>query len=558
MDKTTRVSSADEEYIGKALALLSELDFHRSTFAGHWEEVAQLILPSQRNTFFRGTRNTPGEKKTQRQIDAQGQLALERYSAILDSLITPRNQIYHQLAASNPYVMKDRATQLWFEEANRLLFQWRYNAMSGFAGQNNQNWTGIGAFGSSFLFVDALDTQRGMRYKNVPVGQSYPIENHQGIVTGFMRVFRYTAAQAFSRPEWKGMIPDCILSALHKGSQQPFEFVHYVHERDEGYDPGRLDEKGKKFASCYISIEGKCIMSKGGFRTFPYASARLNQIEGETFGRSPAMMVLPSLKTKNAQKAVFLKQGHRAADPVLLTPDDGVVDFSMRPGALNKGGMTADGRPLVGILPTGNIQINEKMMEAEGAIIDDAFLVSLFQIVTESPQMTATEVVERVNEKGILLAPTVGGVAAERLAPQIDRELDILTYQGILPPMPPRLREAQGEYDVVYTSPLAKAAKAQEAAGFMRTVETVKELVGVTQDSSLLDPFDFDVAVPAIAEIQSVPASWMASPEKIAEKRKARANAQQRQEQIQAAPAQAAMMKAQATMMEAGGGGPGG
>ena len=58
--------------------------------------------------------------------------------------------------------------------------------------------------------------------------------------------------------------------------------------------------------------------------------------------------------------------------------------------------------------------------------------------------------------------------------------------------------------------------------------------------------------MPAIADIQSVPESWMASGDMIAQKRKARAAQQQQQAQIQAAPAKAAMMKAQAAMMQAG------
>jgi hypothetical protein len=186
------------------------------------------------------------------------------------------------------------------------------------------------------------------------------------------------------------------------------------------------------------------------------------------------------------------------------------------------------------------------MIEEERNLINDAFLVTLFQILTESPQMTATEVIERTNEKGILLAPTVGRQQSEYLGPLIDRELDLLSQMGLLDPMPDILKEAKGEYQVVYTSPLSRAMRAQEAAGFMRTVENVKELVAITSDPSLLDPFDFDVAIPQIAEIQAVPESWMASPEKIAGKRQDRAKQQQIAQTIQAAPAAAAMMKAQA------------
>jgi len=162
--------------------------------------------------------------------------------------------------------------------------------------------------------------------------------------------------------------------------------------------------------------------------------------------------------------------------------------------------------------------------------------------------MTATEVIERTNEKGILLAPTVGRQQSEYLGPLIDRELDILAQLRMLPPMPPLLKEAKGAYHAVYTAPISRAMKAQEAAGFIRTVESVKELVNITGDPSLLDPFNFDVAIPAIAEIQAVPESWMATDSEIKVKRGNRAKTQAQAAQIQALPAQAAMLKAQAVV----------
>src|SRR5262249_13680393 len=269
------------------------------------------------------------------------------------------------------------------------------------------------------------------------------------------------------------------------------------------------------------------------------AIRRCDETPGEGCGRGPAQMVLPALKTLNAQKATFLKQGHRAADPVLLTADVGLVDVNLRPGAINMGGLWSDGKPLIQVLPTGNIQIDEKMMLEERGIINDAFLVALFQILTDSPQMTATEVIERTNEKGILLAPTIGRQQSEYLGPMIDRELDVMAAQRLLPPMPPRLQEAGGSYQVIYDSPLAKAQRAQEAAGFVRTVETVKELVNITQDPSLLDRFDFDTATPAIAHIQGVPESWMSDDDAVAAKRQVRGRQQAAQPPGEAPPAPA-------------------
>lgn len=545
----------EEDIVADTLQEFSQMQTWRNTFASHWEEVAELILPTSRNTFYYGNFNWPGVKKTDRQIDSTGALALIRFAAICDSLLTPRNMTWHTLSADDPYVMKDRPTRLWFEQVTRILFRHRYAPRANFAAQNQNNFQSLGAFGNGAMFADEFDSAlgggAGIRYKAVPLGEMFFRENHQGMVDGAIRWLRLTAAQAWQKWGKSGRFPPSLFPALESRSPLPFDFLHRIVPRTD-YDPDRLDARGKPFTSYYVAMNDRLLVEEGGYRSFPISISRYDQFPGEVYGRGPAMMVLPALKTLNAQKKVFLKQGHRASDPVLLTADDGIVDFSMRPGALNKGGMSSEGRPLVGILPTGNIQINKEMMDEERSLINDAFLVTLFQILTESPQMTATEVIERTNEKGILLAPTVGRQQSEYLGPLIDRELDILSYQRLLPPMPPRLKEAKGAYQVVYTSPLSRAMRAQEAAGFMRTLESVKELVAITGDHSLLDPFDFDTAIPGIAEIQSVPESWMADDRMIAGKRKDRATAQQKQEAIQAAPAQAAMMKAQAVQAKAG------
>ncbi len=554
------VPAAEQKIVTDILQEFNQMHTWRTQFALQWEEVAELIHPTSRNTFFYGTFNWPGLKKTQQQIDASGMIALHRFAAICDSMLTPRNQEWHQLRADNEYVMKDRNTRLWFEQVTRLLFKYRYDPLANFTGQNQNNFQSLGAFGNAAMFIDRFDGRlfgrtRGLRYKAIPLGELFLRESHQGIVDGFIRWFRLTAYQAVQKWGIK-RLPPGLHSALENNSQFGYDFLHCVRPRED-YDPQRFDAKALPYGSYYVSIQGQCLMSpEGGYRSLPIAPSRYDQGPAEIYGRGPAMMVLPALKTLNAQKRTFLKQGHRASDPVLLTADDGIVDFSMRPGALNKGGINPDGKRMVDILPTGNIATNEKMMEMERDLIRDAFLESLFRLILDEKILTATQVTEIVNQKGILIGPTLGRQQSEYLGPMIDRELDLLAEQGLLPPMPPRLQEARGEYRVEYTSPLARTQRAGEAAGFMRAVETAKEVANITQDPSYLDPFDFDVALPAIADIQGAPESWMADAQKIAAKRQNRAKTQQAQMQVQAMPAQAAIMKAQAVQAKAGMGQP--
>jgi hypothetical protein len=548
------ISNREQGIVDDILREFSQYTSARSTTAGHCEEVAQLILPTSRNTFYYQNYNTPGAKKTQQQIDATGALALHRFCGIADSLVTPRNEPWHALAGDD-YVMKDRASRLYLERTNNILFKERYEANANFSSQNYNNWQSIGAFGNATMFIDRFDNRwhhgtRGLRYKAVPFGETFYGENHQGKVDRIIRWFRLTAYQAVQK-FGRDQLPEALVAPLNQHSPWGYNFLHCVRPRGDGYDPEAWDERRLPFESWYVSIEGRCLMAPpSGYRTFPYAVSRYDQTPGEVYGRGPAMIALPSLKTLNAQKSVFLKQGHRASDPVLLVADDGAVGMNLRPGAINPGTMNQDGKPLVGVLPSGDIAINEKMMEEERRIIDDIFLVSIFKPLVENPNMTATQVIELVNERGMLVAPTLGRQFTEYVGGMVPRELDLLSEQGLLEPMPPRLREAMGVYEVVDSSPLAKAAKMSKPAGFFRSVEGVREVVNVTGDPSHLDVFDFDTALPEIARLQSVPESWMSDPKQIAEKRRARQQAQQQKAQIDAMPAQAAMIKASAVQAQ--------
>jgi Bacteriophage head to tail connecting protein len=526
-----------------------QMTLWRNTLASQLEEVAALIAPNFVNTFYYGSYNWPGMKKTQMQIDATGMMSLHRFGAICDSLLTPRNSFWHTLTAEDPELRKDRSSRLWFEQTTRDMFDLRYAPIGNFSSQNQMNFQQLGAFGTMGMFIDqAVDEQGNMvpyiRYKALPLGELFLRENHQGLIDGFIRWFRLDARQAMIQFGPEGF-PEALRTSYESKSQTKYNFLHRVVPNSR-YEPGRLDHRGKRFASYYVSIEGNCLCSEGGYSSFPLACGRYEQAPGEVYGRSPAMMVLPSLKTLNAQKATFLKQGHRNADPVLLTADDGLIDVSLRPGALNKGGVTMDGKPLVHTLPVGNIAMNEKMMDMESGIIKDAFMVSLFQILTESPQMTATEVIERVNEKGILINPTMGRQQSEYLGTLVPREYDLMRQMRRLRPMPPQLARAAGRFRTEYTSPLSRAQKAADVAGLARTLETSLQIVNATQDPSVLDVFAFDRAIPDIAEIQAVPVSWMATEKEIAAKRKSRMQAAKAQQDVQALPAQAAMLKAQA------------
>jgi len=357
------------------------------------------------------------------------------------------------------------------------------------------------------------------------------------------RRYRMTLRQIVQR--WgEDALPQNLKGIYGRTPEEEAFVLHCIKPRED-YEAGRIDYKGMPFASYYLLEEGKSVLEEGGYRTFPVATSRYITAPGEIYGRSPAMMVLPAIKVLNEEKKTVLKQGHRVVDPVLLAHDDGVLNgFSLKPGALNSGAVNSDGRPLVHPLPTGNIAIGKELMDDERAAINDAFLVSLFQILVEQPQMTATEVLERAREKGALLSPTMGRFQSESLGPMILREYDVLKAQGLIPTPPPELLEARATWKVEFDAPLNRAMRAEEGAGFQRSVQFGIEIANATQDPSALDAFDFDTAQRELADINGVPFRWLADPAAIAAKRQQRQSAQATQHLVDAAPALASTLSA--------------
>lgn len=518
----------------------------RGNWNSHWTEIAQRIYPDHSFLFQNFSQITQmGDKRMTQVYDSTAILALQRFGAILDSLLTPRNQFWHQLRSDDPVLQRDKATRIWFDQVNQILFDQRYEQRTNFSAQNQEQYLSLGAYGTGILLIDDLAGSHGIRYKNIHLGQVYLQENHQGIVDTVVRHFIMTARQAVQK--FGEACPDVISTIAEDAPERQFFFVHWVGP-NEDRDPAKKDYRGMEFSSYYVSIEGRKLVAKGGYRSFPYAVSRYRQSPFEAYGRSPAMDVLPAMKTLNEQKKTMLKAGHRALDPVLLAHDDGVVDaFSFEPGSINPGGVTKDGRLLIQTLPVGNIPDGKELMEDERKLINDTFLVNLFQILTENPEMTATEVMERTREKGILLAPTIGRQQSEYLGPMIDRELDILSRQGLLPPQPQLLKSAKGKYKIIYDTPISRAQKADQVSGTMRTMEAFTQYAQATQDPSILHLIDIDIAGPAIAEANGVPAAWMNTPQKIAQLRQKQQQAQDTQTAIQAAPAAAGIIKAKAS-----------
>lgn len=544
------MAKTDEEIADESLRRADFLVGERGTLDGHLEEVAARVMPTYRGAFTgQGAQRIEGQKRNELQYDATAALANVKFAAVMQSILTPTNSKWQRVVPTDKSLMRNRQAREYFETGTERLFAYRYSPKANFESQKQEDYLQIGAFGTGPLFIDRPVGYRGLRYKSCSLADVYFDVNHQGQVdTVYRRIPDMTARQAWQRWGASGKLPPEIKTAVegNRGQQDKlFEFWHCVHPRAE-MQYGVLGPKGMPFVSYYVSRIGKKLVEEGGYRTFPYSMSRHSVAPGEKYGRGPAMMVLPNIKVLNEQKKTMLKQGHRAVDPIILVHDDGVIDaFNLKPGSVNYGAVNADGRPLAHVLPHGNLAINKEMMDEERKVIREAFYVNLFEILIEDRrEMTATEVIQRMREKGVLYAPIMGRHVTEGLGPQTEREWDLLNQQGLLPAVPQILKDARAEWKAEYDSPLSRMMRAEEAGGFYRWAELAVKIAAETQDPGALDWVNFDEAMPELADINAVPTRWVRAMSDVLARRQGRNQAQQVAQLTDALPGIAGLAKA--------------
>lgn len=511
----------------------------RSIWENHWHECAQRVWPHQ-DTF--NTMRTEGEKRNEYIFDDTAPLALSKFTAAVISMAFPATQRYQKLTVNDDNLANDTEVKRYYDKVVDILFKARYAPRANFQSQSAQAIMGIGAFGTGPLFIDDVPGI-GIRYKALPLAQCYIAEDANGMVDTLYRKFQWTAHAAYTK--FGDSLPDCVKQAVDKEPGKKFWFIHAVQPNNSKIY-GAKNFHGMDYWSAYICMESQSIVDEGGYRTFPFAVPRYEMAPDEAYGRSPAMKVLPSIKTVNEMMKSILRSAQIAVSPPIMLSDDGALQaFNVRPNALNFGYIDDQGRNKAAPFQTNaRVDIGLDMIDRIREAINDAFLVTLFRILVDNPQITATEAMLRAQEKGELLAPTMGRIQTELIAPCTARELDILAHAGRLPPMPDKLKQYYmngGEHQIEYMSPLNLAQKAGAGIAIMNTLQAIAPLAQI--DPSVMARFDIDDAAKQLAEINGMPASIIRSDDEVTALKDQQATQQQAQQLLAAAPVAASASK---------------
>lgn len=520
------------ETVATILRDQSAMESQRYQFDNTNQRIADLIWPS--SSLFLQRDWVQGQRRDEFTFDATGSLALARFSAAVESILTPRTQRWHTLTPDDSALASSANVRRYCEAVTDILFKARYAPRAGYTYATGETYQSLGAFGNGCIFLDE-EIGRDLRYKALFVGEVWVATDFSGRVDRVHRKMRITARQAAQK--FGDNLPDRIKKAATARPDEEHEFIHCVKPRKD-LDPGRRDYRGMAWASYYVpSAGGEEVTEEGGYRTMPYLFSRFTTAPREVYGRGPASQILPTLNTINEQSKTLLRAGQRAVDPPIMTIDDDALEaFNLRAGALNRGYIGSDGAALaIPFNQNANIPMGIEFVQDSRQIINDAFFVTLFQILVQEPRMTATEALLRAQEKGELLGPSVGRQQTELLDPQIERELDILSrVPGLFPEMPPELEEAGGMLAIKYTSPLDKLQRSGDGAAMLRWLESITPVAQFKPE--VLNPVDWTQFARELADIQGVPQKVMLDEEGTDQVSEAQAQQEQMAQLLAAAP----------------------
>lgn len=520
-----------EERVQYLTKRLSHLKSERQPWEAPWDKAAELCSVNSKiyikDDAGRIVMNT---------FDGTAKNARISCAAGLKSVLIPTNMMWHRVKPSNPALETNDNVRRYVEYARNMLFKYRYAPNSRFAAESWMHLLQLVTYGNAAWLVED-DIGRGIRYRSIPIRETYVALDSTGEVDTVYREYEMSARDALR--EFGNLATQEIRDTADKNPERKMRFLHAVEPRQDR-DVRKKDFRGMPFVSYNVDLDNNKVIYEGGYRVNPYMFPHIMPIEGSPYGSSPALQAFQDILSINEMSKTMLRAGQLQVRPTIFV-GNGIKDASKigSPGAIVKG-LDSNGKPLAAPLQIGgNPNLPLELMQRVTNIINESFMVSLFRKLTNindlsaAKGVTAYAVQQMVQEAAALLAPTSELLSKEWLVGDIRREIDILSQYGIFDDVPDELMY-DGSLAIEFESPAVHMQKATTISGLMEWLESV---IGMSQvEPSVLDIVDLPRAGRLMADYKDVSTEVIRSPEAAAQLGQQRAQAQQAQALLQAAP----------------------
>jgi hypothetical protein len=477
----------------------------------YWEDLAEYFIPTKDNVYGY---KMEGERKFNRLYDTTSIHSLELLASSFHGMLTNPSAIWFGLSTGDDRLDNIKEVRQYLQDCVKEIIQTLNK--SNFQEEIHETYTDLGGIGTTVLAIEE-DSDTDVRFYSSPIYSSYIAENEKGVIDTLYKKFDMTLRNIKKKygEEKLQKIPELMYQIENKPHDK--EEIIFCIEPDK--------EKKGKWKAYHVLRKHSLVLKEMTYHSFPFAVPRWSKLNEEVYGRCPAMKALPDVKMLNAVMRTTIRGMQKVVDPPLMVPDNGfLLPVDTTPGGTNfyRTGMkdrielfpTQGARPDVGLDFAENIR----------ARVREAFFIDQMQLINQR-DMTATEVMQRTEERLRFLGPILGRLNNELLRPIIDRVFDILSRKGKLPQAPGILKDNK-DLSVIYTSQIAKAQRTSEAETLNRVLGASAAVIQYQPD--VMDNINGDEVLKGNAKVFGLPEEYLNSVEAVADTRKARADMQKR------------------------------
>ncbi len=506
------------------IARFEKAKTYRSNWDYHWQEVADLTLPTRQFSY----EYSSGEQRRNKIFNDTAPNAAQSLAAALSGMLTNTSTRWFMLTTSDHKVGQRESVRRYLHEATTVMLDYFDSNKSQFAVSSHELFLDLVSFGTAVMYLNTEGDH--LVFQTRQLSNFYVMENESGVVTECYRNFKMSLRDALDT--FGDELSDETLRAAdeNSGSYNPdaeIEFVHAIYKRQER-DPYKLDVTNKPFASIYIEVANKHVVRESGFDRMPYLVPRWSKAAEEMYGRGPAMQVLPGIKVANAMSRTLLEAAELAIRPPLMVPSNSVEGpIRTSPGSIlyYRSGTREVPQPLVS---GANPAVGQALLEKQEQRIEEAFFLDKLTLPMND-RMTATEIIERRQQGLMSAAPVLSRLYSEWLNPIIEFTYSYMRSKGALPEPPEELKGTG--LSIEYRSPMANSKRSAESQAFLQSLQVVLPLLQA--NPGVFDNINADAAVRTIMAANGVNPKMMRTEQEVAQIRQARAQQEQQVAQSQ-------------------------
>lgn len=526
------------------------LKTERSSWITQWAEISRYLLPYNGRYFLED--RDKGRRKFNHIYDNTGTQSLRTLGAGLMAGATSPARPWFRLQTPDPSLNAFQPVKIWLDDVSQgmhKVFQKSntYRAL-------HQMYEELGAFGTAACVI-LPDFDDVIHCYPVTAGEYCIATDAKGEVVTLYRQFEMQVSQMvkeFGLSNCSGSVQGLYAN----GTLDAWIPIQHSIEPRYDRDPSKKDFKNMAWGSYYFEFGGNedKLLREGGFKRFPGVVPRWAVAGGDIYGNSPAMESLGDVKQLQHEQLRKAQGIDYQTNPPLSVPTNlKNRDIDRLPGGITFLDATSQNQGVKNLFEV-NLDLQYLLADIQDVRgrIKTTFFADLFLMISNNndPNMTATEVAARQEEKMLMLGPVLERLSNELLHPLIEITFDNMIASGVVPPPP---QEMQGmQLNVELISVLAQAQRAIGTNSADRFVAQLGQIATFKPD--VLDKFDSDAWADSYSDMLGVDPTLIVASDKVAMIRDARAKAQQAQQQAAVMEQQSNTAKNLGATPTAGGG----